>query len=89
MTRARITRLMKWQREEKAKPLDLTYTNEKISVTAMLSAFTDNTGSSQYQKVKNLKDNVAVWNFMREHSIENVEEFFQRILDMNMGFYTL
>ena len=80
---------MKWQREEKAKPLDLTYTSEKISVIAMLSVFKENTVSSQYQKVKHLKDNVAVWNFMREHSIENVEDFYRRIVDMNTGFYTL
>lgn len=88
VTSARITRLMKWQRELKAQPLDLTQTGFKASVMGKLQA---NKGVLKYQnqKTSDLKNNVNVWNFLQQHDIDSIEDFSHKIVGINESFYAL
>jgi len=89
VTRARISRLMKWQREDKIKPLDLTKTGEKISVMAQLQGFIPQTQASQYQKIKNLKDYTSIISFLERNEIDDIDDFHSKIVDINKSFYVL
>lgn len=80
---------MKWQREEKAKPLDLANTGEKISITAQLQAYTAPSSASRYQKIKDLKAFAGVMSFLEDNHIETTEDFHSKIDDMNKSFYVL
>lgn len=88
VTSARITRLMKWQRELKAQPLDLTQTGFKASIMGKLQA---NKGVLKYQnqKTSDLKNNVNVWNFLQKHDIDSIEDFSHKIVGINESFYAL
>ncbi|MFR9542746.1 MAG: MobQ family relaxase [Rikenellaceae bacterium] len=88
-TRARITRLMKWQRDEKSKPLDLSHTTEKVSVLSTLSTLKDTTASTHYQKLKHLKQSAQMLSFMQSNHIDSLEDFYEKIAEMNKGFYAL
>ncbi len=89
VARARITRLMKWQREEKAKPLDLENANAKISIGSMLSVYNQTTSSSKYQKLKNLKDMSKVLVFLQQNNINDLDSFYNKIIELNKSFYAL
>ncbi len=89
VARARITRLMKWQREEKAKPLDLENANAKISIGAMLSVYNQTTSSSKYQKLKNLKDMSKILVFLQQNNIDDLDSFYNKIIELNKSFYAL
>lgn len=88
VTRARITRLVKWQREEKARPLDLSQTGFKASVMDKLQA---NKEVLKYQnlKIANIKNQARVFSFLQTHDINSIEEFSKKIVDMNESFYAL
>ncbi len=87
-TRARISRLMKWQRELKAQPLDLKQAGIKTSIIDTLQA-NKTASTSRYQKTKDLKNYVSVWNFLQKHNVDNIEDFASKIVDMNESFYAL
>ena len=86
--RARISRLMKWQREEMAKPLDLEKADVKTSVLGKLQS-NKVAVQNQYQSVKSLKNNVSAWNFMQRHSVETMADFSRTISDLNESFYAI
>ncbi len=87
-TRARITRLMKWQRELKAQPIDLNQAGIKASIIDTLQA--NKTGTiSRYQKAKDLKNYVSIWSFLQKHNVDSIEDFTSKIVDMNESFYVL
>lgn len=88
-TRARISRLMQWQREDKVKPLDLTNTGEKISIMAQLKGFTPQTQASQYQKIKALKNYASIIAFLDRNDIDDIDDFHSKIVDMNKSFYVI
>ncbi|MGL5254282.1 MAG: MobQ family relaxase [Brevinema sp.] len=87
-TRAIITRLMKWQREEKARPLDLSQTGFKASVMDKLQANKE-VLKYQNQKTANIKNQAKVFSFLQTHDINSIEEFSKTIVDMNESFYAL
>ncbi len=87
-TRARISRLMKWQRELKAQPINLKQAGIKASIIDTLQA-NKTTSSSKYQKTKDLKNYVSVWNFLQKHNIDSIADFTAKIVDMNESFYAL
>lgn len=86
--RARISRLMKWQRELKAKPLDLEKADVRASVMDKLQA-NNVVVKNQYQSLKDLKSNVSVWNFMQTHNIQTMQDFASKISELNSSFYTI
>ncbi len=86
-TRARITRLMKWQREEQARPLDLAEANVKPSVAARL--YQSHNLQNHATQLRDLKSYSEAWVFLQDHDIKNPEDFFATIQDMNDGFYAL
>lgn len=89
VARARITRLMKWQREEKVKPLDLENANAKINIGTMLSVYHQTTLSNKYQKLKNLKDMSKLFVFLQQNNIEDLDSFYNKIIELNQSFYAL
>ncbi len=89
VTRARITRLVKWQREEKARPLDLSQTGEKISVRALLRGNAPQSQGNRYQDMKALKNYASVLVFLEQNDISSIEDFYTKIQEMNKGFYVL
>ncbi|WP_249030199.1 MobQ family relaxase [Tannockella kyphosi] len=86
--KARITRLMKWQRELEVQPLDLSRGEFKSSILEKLNT---NKGivKNQYQTTKDLKNYVNVWNFLQANDIGNLEEFNAKIQAMNDSFYAI
>ena len=86
--RTRISRLMKWQREEMAKPLDLEKAEIKTSVIGKLYA---NKGAvkNQNKTVRDLKADNKVHNFMQTHNIETMPDFSAKVVDLNTSFYEL
>ncbi|WP_317854387.1 MobQ family relaxase [Chakrabartyella piscis] len=86
--RARITRLMKWQRELEVQPLDFSRGEFKASILEKLNT---NKGiiKNQYQTTKDLKNYVNVWNFLQANDIGNLEEFNAKIQAMNDSFYAV
>ncbi len=67
VTRARITRLVKWQRELKSQPLNLELADIKGSVIRNLQTNQMVVGN-QYKNIKTLKANVNAWNFVQNHN---------------------
>ena len=88
-TRARITRLMKWQREEKARPLDLSQTGEKVSVRALLMGSAPQSQGNRYQDIKALKNYASVIVFLEQNNIDSIDDFYNKIQEMNKSFYVL
>ena len=89
VTRARITRLVKWQREEKARPLDLSQTGEKVSVRALLLSQTPQSQGNRYKDIKALKNYTNILVFLEQNGIDSIEDFYTKIQEMNKGFYVL
>lgn len=87
-TRARISRLMKWQRELEVQPLDLPKAEIKTSVIDRLNTNKTATGG-RYQTIRELKNYASVWNFMQKHNIDNLGNFTNKIVDMNESYYTI
>lgn len=87
-TRARITRLMKWQREEKARPLDLSQAGFKASVMDKLQSNKE-VLKYQNQKIEKIKNQGKVLSFLQTYDINSIEEFSQKIVGMNESFYAL
>ncbi len=88
ITRARVTRLMKWQRELEAQPLDLASAEVKPSVVAKLHA-PKTQASTRYQSVKDLRLSAELWNFVQTHGIETWQDFASTISDLNASFYAI
>lgn len=86
--RARITRLMKWQRELEAQPLDIAKAEIKTSVLGKLYANKD-VVKNQNKTVRNLKADNKVHNFMQTHNIETMADFSAKVVDLNTSFYEL
>ena len=85
---ARISRLMKWQSELKAQPLDIAKAEIKTSVLGKLYA---NKGAvkNQYKTVRDLKVDNHIHNFMQTHNIETMADFSAKVVDLNTSFYEL
>ena len=81
--RARISRLYSWSRQDDADP------DKEILRDVMDRVLTNSPADSQYQKIRNLKNGAAVWNFMREHQIHSVDGLHQHIKEKNSEFYSV
>ena len=82
--KARITRLYNWSKEQSGQP------EGKASIRDFLfQARQDTAASSNYAKVKVLKENVAVFNFLQANGITSMQELFEKIAAMNGDYYAL
>ncbi len=55
----------------------------------MLSIYNKTTSSHKYQKLKNLKDMTNVVAFLQENNIDDLDSFYDKIVELNKSFYTL
>ncbi len=83
--KARLTRIHNWSKEQAEQPV------EKQSVIAQLwQARWDTTHSTnQYSKLKELKENVAVYNFLQANGITSMQQLYEKITAMNKNYYSL
>ena len=82
--KARITRLYNWSKEQ----ADQTESNESI-LGFLFQARQDTAPTSNYVKVKALKENVAVFNFLQANGITSIQGLFNKIAAMNGDYYSL
>jgi outer membrane murein-binding lipoprotein Lpp len=82
--KARITRLYNWSKEQAALP------EEKRSVWEQLQqAQTAAKPTTRYGKVKVLKENAALFNFLQENGIASMPELHAKVTAMQTDYYTL
>ena len=82
--KARITRLYNWSKEQSTQP------QGRESIMDFLFQARQNTApASQYAKVKSLKENVALFNFLQANGISSVPELYEKVSAMNSGYYDL
>ncbi len=82
--KARITRLYNWCKEQSTQP------QGRESIMDFLFQARQNTApASQYAKVKSLKENVALFNFLQANGISSVPELYEKVSAMNSGYYDL
>ncbi len=81
--RARISRLYSWSRQDDTDP------DKEILRDVMDRVLTNSPTDNQYQKIRNLKNGAAVWNFMRGHQIHSVDGLHQYIKEKNSEFYAV
>ncbi len=87
--RARISRLMGWQKQLNAMPLDLEKANVKASVMNRISNHDGTLSKYRNQRLNTLKSNSAMLNFVLTHNIETVEDFQKKIMELNDSLYAL
>ena len=82
--KARITRLYNWSKEQSTQP------QGRESIMDFLFQARQNTApASQYAKVKSLKENVALFNFLQANGISSMPELYEKVSAMNSGYYDL
>ena len=82
--KARITRLYNWSKEQSAQPQG----RESI-MDFLFQARQDTAPTSRYGKVKSLKENVALFNFLQGNGISSMPELFDKVAAMNSDYYGL
>lgn len=82
--KARITRLYNWSKEQSAQP-------EKPSIIAQLWRANQemNKPTSQYGKVKALKESAALFSFLQSNGIASTQELYSKVYAMNTDYYAL
>ncbi len=85
--KARITRLSNWTKEQAAQP------QGGGSVLAQLyqaqAEANANKAKSRAAKVKALKANAALFNFLQQNGISSMEQLYQKVEAMNSEYYNL
>ena len=82
--KARITRLYNWCKEQSTQPQG----RESI-MDFLFQARQDTAPTSQYGKVKSLKSDAKLFNFLMENSIKSMPELFDKVAAMNGDYYDL
>ena len=82
--KARITRLYNWSKEQSTQPQG----RESI-MDFLFQARQDTAPTSQYARVKALKENVALFNFLQANGISSMPELYEKVSAMNSGYYDL
>ena len=83
--KARIARLDRWAKEQKAKPAPIT----KMSIMEQLQQAQQQANASRYSKIKNLKAQAAVLNFLQDYNISGMAELAEKISAMHSDYYAL
>lgn len=82
--KARLTRLYNWSKEQSKQP------EEKRSVLEQLrQAQNAAKPTTTYGKVKALKENAAIFNFLMKTGIASMQELYEKISTMNSDYYAL
>ena len=82
--KARITRLYNWSKEQSTQPQG----RESI-MDFLFQARQDTAPASQYGKVKSLKADAKLFNFLMENGIKSMQELFDKVAAMNGDYYDL
>ena len=82
--KARITRLYNWCKEQSTQPQG----RESI-MDFLFQARQDTASTSQYARVRALKENVALFNFLQANGISSMPELFDKVAAMNSDYYGL
>ena len=83
--RARITRLCNWAKEN-AEPSP---ERERVIDKLVQAQFALNQNASRCGKVKKVKQNAALINFLTENGIESMHQLYERVASMNKAYYEL
>ena len=83
--KARMTRLYNWTKEQAATP------QGKESVMAQLWQARQEISqpATRYGKVKALKENAALFNFLQQNGITSMRELHEKVAAMNASYYDL
>ena len=84
--KARITRLYNWSKEQ-AETVPAQGTESIVDF--LFQHRQTATPTSNYAKVKTLKENVAVFNFLQANGISSMQELFDKVAAMNGDYYDL
>ena len=82
--KARITRLYNWSKEQSTQPQG----RESI-MDFLFQARQDTAQTSQYGKVRALKADARLFNFLMENGISSMEQLYEKVSAMNSGYYDL
>ena len=82
--KARITRLYNWSKEQSTQPQG----RESI-MDFLFQARQDTAPASQYAKVRALKADANLFNFLMENGISSMEQLYEKVSAMNSGYYDL
>ena len=82
--KARITRLYNWSKEQSTQPQG----RESI-MDFLFQARQDTAPISQYAKVRALKADANLFNFLMENGISSMEQLYEKVSAMNSGYYDL
>ncbi|MEY8403227.1 MobQ family relaxase [Oscillospiraceae bacterium 44-34] len=82
--KARITRLYNWSKDQSTQPQG----RESI-MDFLFQARQDTVPASQYAKVKSLKADAKLFNFLMENGIKSMPELFDKVAAMNGDYYDL
>ena len=80
--KARITRLYNWSKEQEKQP-------EKASILDFLKQHSENKPTTQYGKVKALKESAALFHFLQSNSINSMAELHAKITTIQSSYYAL
>lgn len=83
--KARITRLYGWTKEQAGKP------EGKESIMARLyeAQLSGQKQGSRYGRIRNLKENAALFNFLNGNGITSMEQLYEKVSAMNRDYYDL
>lgn len=83
--KARITRLYNWTKEQAGKP------EGKESIMAQLyeAQLSGQKSGSRYGRIRNLKENAALFNFLNGNGITSMEQLYEKVSAMNKDYYDL
>ena len=82
--KARITRLYNWSKEQADQPQG----QESIK-DFLFQAKQETAPTSQYAKVRALKADANLFNFLMENGISSMEQLYEKVSAMNSGYYDL
>jgi hypothetical protein len=82
--KARITRLYNWSKQQVAQP------DQKLSIWEQLQqAQAAAKPTTKYGKIKALKENAALFNFLQENGVSSIKELHVKVTGMQTQYYTL
>ena len=84
--KARITRLYNWTKEQAQVPHSTSVLAQLYQAQAEVNA---SKATSKAGKVKALKANAALFNFLQQNGINSMEQLYEKVSAMNSDYYNL
>ncbi|MCI1883139.1 MAG: hypothetical protein LKI94_13215 [Sporolactobacillus sp.] len=82
--KARITRLYNWSKQQATQPEEKRSVWEQLQQTQAAAKPT-----TRYGKVKALKENAALFNFLQENGVSSTQKLHAKVTAMQTQYYTL